>query len=188
VAVAPLNIIDKRGLYRLTIRSRKPVARPFQDWVVRVVLPAIEKNGGYVLGQERVVTGELTLDDYLDRVKQRAENTVADLKAQLARVEGERDAALAKVRELESTALLADTTPAPTDPFIASFARTLSGVNLAKVKADLGRLGYLYKPGHSSHWRVYRQYEGALFRSVSRGVAGLPSINTPYSPSGRPAV
>ena len=37
------------------MRSRKPIARPFQDWGTREVLPAIRTTGGYMLaGADRV--------------------------------------------------------------------------------------------------------------------------------------
>ena len=42
-----LNVINEPGLYRLTIRSTKPEAKPFQDWVVKEVLPSIRKTGSY---------------------------------------------------------------------------------------------------------------------------------------------
>jgi len=32
------------------MRSDKPEARAFQDWVTRDVLPAIRKDGAYVMG------------------------------------------------------------------------------------------------------------------------------------------
>lgn len=38
--------ISESGLYLLTLRSNKPEAKPFQDWVTREVLPAIRKTGG----------------------------------------------------------------------------------------------------------------------------------------------
>lgn len=41
------------------MRSDKSQARPFQDWVTKVVLPAIRKDGGYVAGEEKLATGEL---------------------------------------------------------------------------------------------------------------------------------
>lgn len=44
-------------------RSYKPEAKAFQDWVTRVVLPAIRKDGAYVLGEEKVVTGEMDEDE-----------------------------------------------------------------------------------------------------------------------------
>lgn len=35
------TIISESGLYKLIMRSDKPEARAFQDWVTKVVLPAI---------------------------------------------------------------------------------------------------------------------------------------------------
>lgn len=40
-------VISETGLYRLVMRSDKPIARPFQDWVTREVLPSIRKTGSY---------------------------------------------------------------------------------------------------------------------------------------------
>lgn len=39
-----LSIISESGLYKLIMRSDKPEARKFQDWVTREVLPAICKT------------------------------------------------------------------------------------------------------------------------------------------------
>ena len=33
------------------MRSDKPQAKPFQDWVTQEVLPSIRKTGAYVTGQ-----------------------------------------------------------------------------------------------------------------------------------------
>ncbi|HWJ86593.1 MAG TPA: BRO family protein [Pelagibacterium sp.] len=48
----PLNLISESGLYKLIMRSDKPEARKFQDWVTREVLPSIRKTGGYLLNEE----------------------------------------------------------------------------------------------------------------------------------------
>jgi len=48
-------LISESGLYKLIMRSDKPVARPFQDWVTREVLPSIRKTGGYALGAGEVM-------------------------------------------------------------------------------------------------------------------------------------
>ena len=52
----PALIVSESGFYKLVLKSRKPEARRFQDWVTGVVLPAIRKDGGYILGEEKVVT------------------------------------------------------------------------------------------------------------------------------------
>jgi len=52
----PMNLVAESGLYKLLMRSDKPQAKPFQDWVTKVVLPAIRKDGGYVMGSEKIAT------------------------------------------------------------------------------------------------------------------------------------
>lgn len=45
-------VVSEAGLYRMVMRSDKPEAHKFQDWVTRDVLPAIRKGGGYIMGEE----------------------------------------------------------------------------------------------------------------------------------------
>lgn len=59
--VPSLSLISESGFYKLIMRSDKPDARKFQDWVTREVLPSIRKDGGYILGQERMTTECLAL-------------------------------------------------------------------------------------------------------------------------------
>lgn len=47
--VQSLNAVSESGLYKLVMRSDKPEARRFQDWVTKEVLPAIRKDGGYIM-------------------------------------------------------------------------------------------------------------------------------------------
>ncbi len=39
-----MKTISESGLYKLVMRSDKPEARGFQDWVTKTVLPAISKD------------------------------------------------------------------------------------------------------------------------------------------------
>jgi len=57
-----LTLISESGLFKLIMRSNKPEARTFQDWVTKEVLPAIRKTGGYVLkGADRSLAQEGTV-------------------------------------------------------------------------------------------------------------------------------
>lgn len=47
----PMNLVSESGLYKLVMRSDKPQAKDFQNWVTREVLPSIRKTGAYVTGQ-----------------------------------------------------------------------------------------------------------------------------------------
>ena len=58
-----MKLVSESGFYKLVLRSTKPEATDFQDWVTRVVLPAIRKDGGYVMGEEKVAAGEMSEDE-----------------------------------------------------------------------------------------------------------------------------
>lgn len=44
-----LTLVSEPGLYKVTLRSDKPEALAFHDWVTREVLPSIRKTGSYAL-------------------------------------------------------------------------------------------------------------------------------------------
>lgn len=46
-----VNIVSESALYKLAMRSKKPQAKAFQDWVTKEVLPSIRKTGSFVTGQ-----------------------------------------------------------------------------------------------------------------------------------------
>jgi prophage antirepressor-like protein len=46
------DLVSESGLYSLIIRSRKQIAKPFQKWVTREVLPSIRKTGSYSISQQ----------------------------------------------------------------------------------------------------------------------------------------
>ncbi|HGN6993925.1 TPA: Bro-N domain-containing protein [Neisseria gonorrhoeae] len=47
-----MTYINEPNLYRLIIKSRKPAAEAFEEWVMETVLPAIRKTGGCQVGQK----------------------------------------------------------------------------------------------------------------------------------------
>ena len=57
-------VVDEAGLYRGVLRSNKPEAKTFQDWVFNEVLPAIRKTGRYEVAQPaQPPTEYLTVND-----------------------------------------------------------------------------------------------------------------------------
>lgn len=59
-----LNIVSESGLYALVMRSDKPQAHEFQNWVTGTVLPAIRQTGKYIQGEEKLLTGEMTEEQF----------------------------------------------------------------------------------------------------------------------------
>ncbi|XYD05295.1 BRO family protein [Methylorubrum populi] len=45
----PMVAVSESGFFKLVLRSDKPEALAFQEWVTREVLPAIRRSGGYRL-------------------------------------------------------------------------------------------------------------------------------------------
>lgn len=43
-----MNFVNEKNLYKVIMRSDKPQAEPFQDWVCGEVLPSIRKHGAYM--------------------------------------------------------------------------------------------------------------------------------------------
>ncbi|MBW6397044.1 antA/AntB antirepressor family protein [Roseomonas sp. HJA6] len=72
------TVINEAGMYRLVMRSDKPAAERFQRWVAGEVLPSVRKNGGYIAGQEKVATGEMTREELMARAVLAAEGAIRD--------------------------------------------------------------------------------------------------------------
>lgn len=51
--------ISEQNLYKVIMRSDKPQAEPFQDWVCGEVLPTIRKTGGYIAASTRMTDEEI---------------------------------------------------------------------------------------------------------------------------------
>lgn len=47
-----MHIISESGLYSVILRSRKPEAKAFKQWIMHEVLPSIRKTGKYSLNQK----------------------------------------------------------------------------------------------------------------------------------------
>lgn len=80
-----LVFINEQNLYKVIMRSDKPQAEPFQDWVCGEVLPTIRKTGGYIATNaemsdaeilaKAVLVAQATINNRNERIKQlEAEN------------------------------------------------------------------------------------------------------------------
>lgn len=61
-----ITIISESGVYKLMMRSNKPEAERFIDWVSAVVLPTIRKTGAYI---DKPLTEEQIAISYLESVR-----------------------------------------------------------------------------------------------------------------------
>lgn len=61
---APM-LVSESGLYKLIMRSRKPSAKAFQNWLAREVLPALRRTGTYTIPGARTAVPR----DYLSALE-----------------------------------------------------------------------------------------------------------------------
>ena len=76
-----LQAVNEAGLYSLVLSSRKPEARAFKRWVTHEVLPAIRRDGGYMVARDE--TPEQTMARALlmaDATIRRQESQIEDMR------------------------------------------------------------------------------------------------------------
>lgn len=78
--------ISEQNLYKVIMRSDKPQAEPFQDWVCGEVLPTIRRTGGYIK-----TTEEMTDTEILAKAMLVAQNTIEKRNERIAQLEAEND-------------------------------------------------------------------------------------------------
>ena len=69
------SIVNEYGLYNLILASRKKEAKKFKRWITHEVLPAIRKDGGYIVANEND-----TEEDILAKAMLIAEKRIEKLK------------------------------------------------------------------------------------------------------------
>ncbi|BCP51748.1 hypothetical protein K32_03650 [Kaistia sp. 32K] len=75
------SLVTESGLYKLVLRASGEDAKEFQNWVTQVVLPSIRKDGGYVMGEEKLATGAMTEDQFILTAMRMMEGKVARYRA-----------------------------------------------------------------------------------------------------------
>lgn len=123
-------VVSESGLYKLIMRSDKPEARRFQDWVTRDVLPAIRKDGAYIMGEEKVATGEMDEDAFVLKAIEILQRKIDRLKEEKAKLTVENQELTHERDGLSSVVCTNYHT-------LAHFARKLPEVNSMQVQKGL---------------------------------------------------
>lgn len=144
-----VTFVTEAGFYKLALQSRKPEAKAFQRWVTHEVLPALRRDGGYMV--ERHESPEETMA----RAVLLAQTTIDRQKARIA--------------ELEPKALFADAVGASDGTcLVGELAKMIRQNGVAMGQNRLFELlrqdGYLGKTGSNRNVPTQRAMEMALFR------------------------
>lgn len=69
--VQSILLLNEPGMYSLVLRSRKPQAKEFKNWLTHDVIPSIREHGGYIYQQEMLNEKEKTkLYDMVESLQQ----------------------------------------------------------------------------------------------------------------------
>lgn len=144
-----VNVITEPGLYSAILGSRVPEAKAFKRWVTHEVLPALRRDGGYMVARDE--TPEQTM-------------ARAVLLAQ-ATIDRQRD----RIAELEPKALFADAVAASDGTcLVGELAKMLrqNGVEVGQNRlfAMLREDGYLGNVGSNRNVPTQRAMDLGLFR------------------------
>lgn len=152
-----MTTVTEPGFYKLVMRSRKPEAKAFQRWVTHEVLPALRRDGGYM-----VARADETPEQTMARAVLLAQATIDRQKSRIAGLEAENE-------EMRPKALFADAVAASDGTcLIGEFAKMLrqNGVDIGQNRlfAMLREDGYLGKVGQNRNVPTQRSMEMGLFR------------------------
>lgn len=151
-----MTTVTEPGFYKLVMRSRKPEAKAFQRWVTHEVLPALRRDGGYMVARDE------TPEQTMARAVLLAQQTIDRQKSRIAGLEAENE-------EMRPKALFADAVAASDGTcLIGEFAKMLrqNGVSIGQNRlfAMLREDGYLGKVGQNRNVPTQRSMELGLFR------------------------
>ena len=151
-----MTTVTEPVFYKLVMRSRKPEAKAFQRWVTHEVLPALRRDGGYMVARDE------TPEQTMARAVLLAQATIDRQKSRIAGLEAENE-------EMRPKALFADAVAASDGTcLIGEFAKMLrqNGVDIGQNRlfAMLREDGYLGKVGQNRNVPTQRSMELGLFR------------------------
>lgn len=142
-------LVTEPGFYKLVMRSRKPEAKAFQRWVTHEVLPALRRDGGYMVARDE------TPEQTMARAVLLAQQTIDRQKGRIA--------------ELERKALFADAVAASDGTcLVGELAKMMrqNGVDVGQNRlfAMLREDGYLGNVGSNRNVPTQRAMDLGLFR------------------------
>ena len=145
--------INEQNLYKVIMRSDKPQAEAFQDWVCGEVLPSIRKNGGYIATNE-----EDDAEMILAKALKVADATIKRKEQQLLEQKKQIDKQIKTINKMK-----------PLAEYCSEVLQSDSTYTLTQVSKDLGfksvykfldwaNKNILYK--QSNQWMPTAEYSG----------------------------
>ena len=95
-------IINESGLYKLIMRSNKPIAEKFQEWVCEEILPSIRKKGEFVLQEyKKKLEEQQSVVDQQKSLLEQKDDRIKKLQRETQVIDGKNVVYLATSDDLE---------------------------------------------------------------------------------------
>lgn len=151
-----MTVITEAGLYTAILGSKIPEAKAFKRWITHEVLPAIRRDGGYMLAKDE------TPEETMARAFIIAQSTIERQKARINQQS-------AQIEEMTPKALFADAVAASDGTcLVGELAKMLTQAGFTVGQNRLFKLlrddGYLGKHGCNRNVPKQRYIEQGLFR------------------------
>jgi len=192
-----MTFINETNLYKVIMRSDKPQAEPFQDWVCGEVLPSIRKNGGYIasngLTDEEIMARALDIAHktierkQIENMELRKEN--GEQKKEIVRLESENVQLIAENQELKNDKNYLDLIMRSKALLTVSQIAQDYGMSGKALNKKLADMGIQYSI--NGQWILYARYKDCGYVS-SRSIDitrsnGMPDtvMQTEWTQAGR---
>ena len=134
------NFVNEDGLYDVILDSRKPEAKAFRKWITGEVLPAIRKNGGYMISKE-----EDTEADIMARALLIAQSTMERQKQRLELLQHENELQKKELKASSHKVEYFDNVLQSTSVYVADQIAKELGITAITLNKKLVKMGILIR-------------------------------------------
>ena len=174
-----LVYISEQNLYKVIMRSNKPQAEPFQDWVCGEVLPTIRRTGGYL-----ATTPQMTDDEIMARALMVAQKTIEhrtqenrELRLENHRLENENTRLLVENQELRHDKSYLDIIMHSRRALTVTQIAQDYGMSAKALNKKLNAMRIQYST--NGQWILYQQYKDKGYQ-VSNEIELRHTDGTPF--------
>lgn len=163
--VQKMYFVNEQNLYKVIMRSDKPQAEPFQDWVCGEVLPTIRKTGGYI-----ATSPTMTDEEIMARALQIGQKTIERQKERIQQLEVESEQQRVEIERKDVTIAMQSTELRQSAPKVSYYDQTLQsqntltmtqvaksiGMNVDELTRKLREAGIIFR--QSGQWLLKTPY------------------------------
>jgi prophage antirepressor-like protein len=174
-----LLYISEQNLYKVIMRSNKPQAEPFQDWVCGDVLPAIRRTGGYIAGHDQMTDEQIMASALViaQRTIERRTQENRELRQENHRLENENTALLLENQELRNDKNYLDIIMHSSRALAVTQIAQDYGMSAKALNKQLAQMRIQYSC--NGQWILYQRYKDKGYQ-VSNEIELKHSDGTPF--------